>query len=230
MVTNSRAQRDGVRRRTLVGPLAGPVVGALLAALTLTSCSDGTATADTPTDEVTTPGGSTTTPTAPDDDATSDAGTTPDPGTAAPDDDAVGGEFSAPGTTLEQEPRDGMLSVTDVRTGVHDGFERIVYELQGEGLPGWRVGYVDDAVEDPSGESIDVAGDAVLQVVLLGTTYPTDVPEPDEDVLGSGAVREVTRPLTFEGQTQSFVGLDEQRAVRVTLVEDPVRVVIDVEL
>lgn len=143
----------------------------------------------------------------------------------------TGGAFTAPGTELSQLPQDGRLTVVDVRIGVHDGYERVVYELAGEGLPGWRVGYVDEAVDDPSGEVLDVAGDATLQVVLLGTAYPMDTghDELDHDVMGTGGVQQVTRPLTFEGQTQSFVGLDAQRPVRVMLLADPVRVVVDLQ-
>ncbi|GEA83042.1 MULTISPECIES: AMIN-like domain-containing (lipo)protein [Cellulomonas] len=149
------------------------------------------------------------------------------PPTSAP----TGGAFTAPGTELSQLPQDGRLTVVDVRIGVHDGYERVVYELAGEGLPGWRVGYVDEAVDDPSGEVLDVAGDATLQVVLLGTAYPMDTghDELDHDVMGTGGVQQVTRPLTFEGQTQSFVGLDAQRPVRITLLADPVRVVVDLQ-
>ncbi|TQL01184.1 hypothetical protein [Cellulomonas sp. SLBN-39] len=165
------------------------------------------------------------------------APTTPAPSpdnTAAPDDDdEVGTDFSAPGDQLTAEPApDSFLTVVDVRTGEHDGYDRVVYELAGEGLPGWRVGYVDEAVEDPSGEVVDVDGDATLEVWVTGTGYPTDTGHEEfaDDLRpGTGDLEHVTRPLTFEGMTQSFVGLDEQRPFRVTLLEDPVRVVVDVQ-
>ena len=48
-----------------------------------------------------------------------------------------------------------------------------MYELVGgQGTQGYRVGYVDQAVEDPSGEVRQVDGDAILEVWLIGTTYP----------------------------------------------------------
>lgn len=150
---------------------------------------------------------------------------------ALPTTEPTDGAFTAPGTEISQEPQDGLLTVVDVRVGSHDGYERVVYELAGEGLPGWRIAYVDQAVDDPSGEVIDVAGDATLQVVLLGTGYPMDTGHDEyaQDVTATGGVQQVTRPLTFEGQTQSFVGLDAQRPVRVTLLDSPVRVVIDLQ-
>ncbi|MBT0995384.1 hypothetical protein KIN34_13930 [Cellulomonas sp. DKR-3] len=152
--------------------------------------------------------------------------TSTDPTSAEPD----GGPFADPGTVLEQDADGGVLTVVDVRTGRHDGFERVVYELAGTGLPGWRVEYVEEAVDDPSGEVVDVPGPATLQVVVTGTAYPDETGHDElaRDVAGAGAVLEVTRPLTFEGASQSFVGLDERRPFRVTLLRDPARVVLDV--
>ena len=135
-------------------------------------------------------------------------------------------------TGCSADPADGRLPVVAVRTGEHDGYDRVVYELAGEGLPGWRVGYVERAVDDPSGEVVDVRGDAILQVWITGTAYPYDSghEEFSEDLLPpGGGVAQVTRPLTFEGMTQSFVGVaDGPRPVRVTLLRDPVRVVVDI--
>ncbi|WP_136520692.1 AMIN-like domain-containing (lipo)protein [Cellulomonas telluris] len=141
--------------------------------------------------------------------------------------------FSAPGTELTTEPAGGRLTVVDVRTGEHDGFDRVVYELAGEGLPGWRVGYVEQAVDDPSGEPVAVDGDAILQVWITGTGYPFDTGHEEfaQDLRpDDGDVEHVTRPLTFEAQTQSFVGVDDgARPFRVLLLQDPVRVVVDVQ-
>ena len=164
-------------------------------------------------------------------DAPTGASTAAPPPGALPPREPTAGAFTAPGTELTHEPQDGLLTVVDVRVGAHDGYERVVYELAGEGLPGWRIAYVDEAVDDPSGEVVDVAGDATLQVVLLGAGYPMDTgfDEYAHDVTATGGVQQVTRPLTFEGQTQSFVGLDAERPLRVTLLADPVRVVVDVQ-
>lgn len=143
------------------------------------------------------------------------------------------GGFTAPGTELTAEPAGGRLTVVAVRTGEHEGYDRVVYELAGEGLPGWRVGWVDQAVDDPSGEVVPVDGDAVLQVWITGTAYPHDSGHDEfaQDLRpGDGDVAHVTRPLTFEAMTQSFIGVDDgPRPVRVLLLEDPVRVVVDVQ-
>ncbi|MFC8193157.1 hypothetical protein ACFUMH_15995 [Cellulomonas sp. NPDC057328] len=198
-----------------------------LALLATAACGDGpgTPTATPTTSRTATPtAAATPTPTSTESSA---------PATAAPEPTASLGGFTAPGTELTAEPAGGRLTVVAVRTGEHEGYDRVVYELAGEGLPGWRVGWVDQAVEDPSGAVVPVDGDAVLQVWLTGTGYPHDTGHEEfaQDLRpDGGGVEHVTRPLTFEGMTQSFVGVDDgPRPVRVLLLEDPVRVVVDVQ-
>lgn len=164
---------------------------------------------------------------------TPDDGTSPTPTASAEPTDALGG-FTAPGTEVTSQGDATGYVVTDVRVGEHEGYDRVVYELTGgTGTPGYRVGYVDQAVEDPSGAVREVAGDAILGVWLVGTTYPVEggPQEAAQDVTpADGDVAQVVRPLTFEGMTQSFVGLDDgPRPFRVTVLADPVRVVVDVQ-
>lgn len=133
------------------------------------------------------------------------------------------------------EPTDAAsLTVTDVRVGAHDGFDRVVYEFDGSGTPGWTVRYVDAAVQDGSGATLDVPGLTILEVSLTGTGYPFDTGvEPYEGanpLPGTGAVTEVRMATVFEGITQSFIGLaDPARPATVSLLTDPVRVVVDIE-
>ena len=125
------------------------------------------------------------------------------------------------------------LSVTDLRIAAHDGFDRVVYEFDGAGTPGWSVRYVEQAVQDGSGKVVDVPGLSTLEVSLTGTGYPFDTgvdeysgPDP---LAGAGAITEATIATVFEGITQSFIGLSTTpRPVTVSLLADPVRVVVDV--
>ncbi|ANZ28599.1 hypothetical protein A4U64_27405 (plasmid) [Rhodococcus sp. WB1] len=130
---------------------------------------------------------------------------------------------------------DAALTVTDIRTGTHDAFDRVVYELDGRGTPGWRVGYVERAIEVGSGDTVPVAGDAVLEVRISGSAYPftSDVtpytgPFPVRATPG-GPVVEATGTTIFEGTTQSFIGVtDPAPPFAVYSLDDPARVVIDV--
>ncbi|MBD7917605.1 hypothetical protein H9657_04835 [Cellulomonas sp. Sa3CUA2] len=216
--------------RTTTGGL-GTATGALALALALAACGSGSGT----------PAGSATPTSSPSPAVTSarpTASSTPAPTsaatTAAAEPTGDLGGFTAPGTEAATDGDAAGYVVTQVRTGSHDGYDRVVYELTGgQGTPGYRVGYVDRAVEDPSDEVRDVDGDAVLQVWLVGTTYPVEggPQEFSEDLRpADGDVEHVVRPLTFEGMTQSFVGVDDgPRPFRVLVLSDPVRVVVDLQ-
>ncbi|GEK22812.1 AMIN-like domain-containing (lipo)protein [Cellulomonas xylanilytica] len=138
-----------------------------------------------------------------------------------------------PATTADDtaEPSaDAALLVTGVRTGVHDGFDRVVFDLDGPGTPGWRVTSVDVATDDPSDRVLDIAGDGTLQVTIIGTAMPTrtqgigPVLTPD-----APALREVSYRGWFEGQDLAFVGVDSPgHPFRVFALTDPTRLVIDV--
>ncbi|MBO0607621.1 AMIN-like domain-containing (lipo)protein [Myceligenerans salitolerans] len=241
-------------RRSLSAALVLPAVLALLAA----GCTGDGEPAGAPSETGTVGGGSGASPSG---SPASDA-----PGTGAPDDDGASGDggtgggeadgdgdggsdedtpTSAPPFTADTSPDraeptgvgETFLTVTDIRTGVHDGFDRVVFDLEGtgSGTPGWDVRYVPEARDDGSGHRVDVAGDAILQVRISGTAAPTDSGVPDADrtpirPASTEAVEEVVYRTWFEGYSTAFVGVDEaERPFRVFLLTDPVRVVLDVQ-
>lgn len=138
------------------------------------------------------------------------------------------------GPDTEDASEDALLSVTDIRIGRHDGFDRVVFEAEGSGTPGWDVRYVESAQSQGSGADIDVDGGAVLQVTVSGVGYPADtgVEEyagPDRLAVGdTEVVSEVVWDSTFEGTSVAFVGATEELPFRVYLLEDPARVVVEV--
>ncbi len=135
---------------------------------------------------------------------------------------------------------DGELLSTTVRIGSRSDFDRVVFDFdfdfegEGEGTPGYRVSYVDSAVQDGSGATIDVDGDAILQVVMTGTRYPAE----DEAYEGgpgtysldaSEEIEQVRLSGTFEGTTQAFIGIDdEDTPFRAFVLSNPARLVVDV--
>ncbi|MGY1823839.1 AMIN-like domain-containing (lipo)protein [Geodermatophilus sp. SYSU D00079] len=129
---------------------------------------------------------------------------------------------------------DSRVTVTEIRTGRQDGFDRVVLEVGGTGTPGWDVRYVDQASSQGSGETVPVAGDAVLQVTLTGVGYPYDTgveewagPDP---LPGNGTqtVTEVVWDATFEGTSVAFIGTRAEVPFRVYALEDPTRIVVEV--
>ncbi|MGY1723941.1 AMIN-like domain-containing (lipo)protein [Blastococcus sp. SYSU DS0533] len=126
-----------------------------------------------------------------------------------------------------------MVTVTDVRTARQDGFDRVVLEVGGTGLPGWDARYVPVARSAGSGLPVEVAGDAVLQLVLTGVGLPGDTgvtpyAGPDPVPLGGAAVQEVVLDTVFEGEAVAFLGAAGERPFRVYRLQSPNRVVVEV--
>lgn len=142
--------------------------------------------------------------------------------------------FEADTSRDTAEPTGGPLSVTAIRVARQDGYDRVVFELDGRepGSPGWQVEYVEDPRRDGSGEPVDVAGEATLVVRVSGVGYPDDtgveetrtaqVPRDTE------VVREVEVGSVFEGVFEAFVGTSGEAPFRVFRLADPARVVVDV--
>ena len=98
-----------------------------------------------------------------------------DPSDPGQDGGGSGAPFPAtPDPDTAQASPGSLVGVTDIRLGRHDGFDRVVVEVGGEGTPGWEVRYVDAPSSQGSGAGVAVAGEAVLQVTLTGTGYPGD--------------------------------------------------------
>ena len=132
-------------------------------------------------------------------------------------------------------PTEGAATLTleDVRVGSHETYDRVVFEFSGSGLPGYRIEYSDQALQQASGHELPVAGDAILEVLVEGT--PMDrLPSNSELVpagpyqLATGNIAGITNGGTFENQSQFFIGLDQQRPFEVTVMDNPTRLVIDV--
>lgn len=176
----------------------------------------------------------------PDDTGTGAAGPTTDPPTDAPTgaptvedvDPAAPPPFQTPGTPQVSEASGEPMLPVDLHVGDHDGYDRIVVELAGDGVPGWRTEYVTEAVGAGRGERIDVDADAVLGVEITGTRYPDEGEDhyaPRGPVDGEDLVEEVHYVGTFEGVTQLFIGVDDgPAAYRVFPLVRPARLVIDI--
>jgi hypothetical protein len=207
-----------MRRRTRLAP---PLLAAALAGTALlTGCGS-----DEPTDSASATTSSVSSGAAEPDgvDSTDDDGSTAAPAFPA-DVEADTGEPSG----------EARLTVSDIRIGRHDGFDRVVFEVGGEGTPGWDVRYVEAASSQGSGDAVDVAGDAILQVTLTGMGYPYDTGVEEwtssGPVTGEGTqtVTELAWDATFEGTSVAFVGTTGEAPFRVYLLEGPTRVVVEV--
>lgn len=131
----------------------------------------------------------------------------------------------------------GAEHLRDIRTGRHECYDRIVFDVPGGDQIGYHVQYVDRFYADPSGEYIPVAGGAVLEIRVGAwsydleagvPTYPGKVgkPLPTVNISGYSTFRDTRFGGTFEGQTQVGLGVRARLPFRVTQLDD--RVVVDV--
>ncbi|MGY2084412.1 AMIN-like domain-containing (lipo)protein [Blastococcus sp. SYSU DS0539] len=128
------------------------------------------------------------------------------------------------------------VTLTDVRLGAHEGFDRIVFEVAGEGEAGWQVGYTEQPQAQGSGAPVAVPGDAVLGITLTNLALPGDAPEgvdpwegPDQQTIAGATVLDtLVEDTLFEGRHTFFAGLDARRPFGVGLLSSPQRIVVDV--
>jgi len=171
--------------------------------------------------------------------------------TACPDDDAT---VSTDETTTSSStttttalvatplPASGPTGTTrgylkDVRVATQAGFDRVVFEFE-DALPGYEVSTVEGPVhEDGSGDEVKVDGEALLQVRFENAAMARIEGEkvvrvytgPDR-VRGGGTdvVVEAVDIGDFEGTVTWVVGLRRSGDVRVTTLDGPHRLVVDV--
>jgi hypothetical protein len=182
---------------------------------------------------------STSTPTTP---AATTATTQPTTATAAPTTPVatttIAGTTTTAGTTTDEVQVDFPMKMSglvgsDIRTGTHPCFERIVIEFEGTGdLPGYWVRYEDPVIDSPRGEPVDMEGDAYLVIsaaswmqTMEGEGYsgphivePTNVTH----------IEQLQLIENFEGMFQWAVGLDETRPFTVDTLTNPARIVVDI--
>lgn len=155
----------------------------------------------------------------------------------APPPPSPGSQFGGHAGPQAQGQGDGtFLSVTNVRVGQHDGYTRVVIDMDGQGnQPGFDARYVDAAYEAGSGNQLAVAGDRILQVNISGWGYPFDTGAEEysgpRTISGpaSGSVAQVQLGAFYEGVAQIFLGVrGGDKPYTVNVLQSPTRVVIDV--
>ena len=126
---------------------------------------------------------------------------------------------------------DKALVLTAIRASSHEVFTRVVLEFDGEGSPGVRLAqWSDQALEQGRGLPIEVAGAAVLELILDGTpmtatsskgSYPAGehTRAGDLDIVSDG---------TFEDNTHVVIGAPAERQFQIGFLSNPSRMVIDI--
>ena len=147
------------------------------------------------------------------------------------------GAGTTPVSTPEGVNGPGLTALLDdVRTGRHDGYERVVFEFLGDRVPGYAAQYVDPPfTADPSDLPVAVDGDAFLRVRMawasgydltgdLGQVYTG----PDRIDVNAPVVQELVLLGDFEAVLSWVIGVDAEHPFRVTVLDESARIVIDI--
>jgi hypothetical protein len=151
-------------------------------------------------------------------------------------------EIATWGTSLKESAPYTGAELYGVRSGRHDCYDRVVFDVNGADTVGYHVRYVESVHADGSGEPVPVAGDAALEVIVHAPDFasassghqpwrdPWKVGETLLDPRGWRALDAVKFAGSFEGQTTFAVGIDARAPFRVhTLPDDAVtHVVLDI--
>ncbi|MFI5706737.1 hypothetical protein [Kribbella sp. NPDC051620] len=142
------------------------------------------------------------------------------------------------GSLPEASTFQGSGQLTNVRTGRHTCFDRIVFDVSGK--PSWfRVHYVKEIGTIGEGKPIPMRGGAKLEIVLLATSYDDDghsTYNPANyheltNVRGYRTFRQVVDAGSFEGVTAIGVGVRARlpfRVFTITGTGNTSRIVVDV--
>lgn len=142
------------------------------------------------------------------------------------------------GSLPEASSYRGAGQLTNVRTGQHDCFDRIVFDVRGK--PSWHhVQYVQNVYTSGEGALVPLRGGAKLEIVLSvpsyddagNSTYTPANPNELTNLTGYRTFRQAAAAGSFEGETTIGLGVRARLPFRVSTLTGPdntSRVVVDV--
>lgn len=163
-------------------------------------------------------------------------GSTPLP---APDDDAPEPVAELGTQTVESSdfPASGTpIFLRDVRHGISDGFQRVVFEFTAGDAPSFRVELA-DSVAGPSGEAAQIEGEQVLSVTMTPAST-VDLSGDEAEMIYAGPTRitpsatdligEIALVSDFESTLAWGIGVNGDVRYTAAVLTDPLRLVVDV--
>ena len=175
----------------------------------------------------------------------------PDPTTAPSSDGGQPSAAASTGATTEPIPSDALgpfscdlpvvedatvalANITDVRVGTHDGYDRVVFEFE-QGTPEITLDRASPPfTADASGLPIEVDGESFLRLTMRGGSKQTDAGTssydgPTDFAPDHPALVHLVEGGDFERQSTWYLGLNGEACARVLVLDDPHRLVIDLE-
>ena len=128
----------------------------------------------------------------------------------------------------------GAPLLADVRTGEHEGYDRITFEFEGDGRPAYRVEYITPpATGCGSGLPYTIAGTVLLQVKFSNTNahdqQGNSTIDANEITPGLPTLLEGELTCDFEADVTWALGLSYHADFRVLELENPARIAVDLQ-
>lgn len=119
--------------------------------------------------------------------------------------------------------------LTAIRTGVHAGYDRVVFEFSGA-RPAVTEGRTSELSRCGSGKPVSATGDEFLEVTMRPANAHDHAGPRSFETPGLAKVRSVTNTCDFEAHLSFGIGYSGTgRSYAVSFLDDPSRVVIDID-
>lgn len=141
------------------------------------------------------------------------------------------------GTTEKTEvkkPLGDAATLIAIRAAAHDSYDRVVFEFKEPALPGYLIEFVDGKMRScGSGDDVEIAGNATLRVHFTPAIAHTNEGKPtlafNELKPALAQILELKRTCDFEAEVEWAVGSTSKKQYRVSTLEKPTRLVIDIK-
>lgn len=126
-----------------------------------------------------------------------------------------------------------VATLVAVRTGTHDGFDRVVFEFD-ERVPGYHIEYIDQPVRKcGSGNVTQMAGDGWLEIRMSPVNAHTEEGRPTvverERMPNLRVLSELELTCDFEAVVTWVLGVESPNRYQVRELSSPPRLVVNVQ-
>ncbi len=138
------------------------------------------------------------------------------------------------GITDQKNEIKGVAVLREVRTGMHDGFDRVTFEFAGAEMPSYHIEYIDKPVRAcGSGNVVNLKGDGWLEIRFEPSAAHTEDGKPtvenrelapDHKIIG-----ELKLTCDFEAVVTWVLGVSSPNKYRVLELENPTRLAVDIK-
>lgn len=138
---------------------------------------------------------------------------------------AAGGDVST--RPLSATAHAGAAQLTGISVGRHPAFDRIVFRFSG-GIPGYRIQYTDQVLNDARGDQVPLPGRTFLRIVFFPASGYQSYRGPHVISPDYPTLLQLRTAGDFEGYLSFGAGLSSRTGFHVRTLTQPDRVVVDV--